>query len=41
MREDIDDLGRISRLQQALAHLLLLQALRQGRQQRHVLFLVF
>ena len=28
-------------MQQALAHFLLLQALRQGRQQRHVLFLVF
>lgn len=41
MREDIDDLGRISRLQQTLAYLLLLQALRQSRQQRHVLFLVF
>ena len=40
-REDIDDLGRISRLQQTLAYLLLLQALRQSRQQRHVLFLVF
>ena len=27
-RENIDDLGRISRLQQALTHFLLLQALR-------------